>query len=338
MPYFASFMHVITGANGFLGAHLCASLLLEGYKVRACKRETSSLTEFESILSWRLEDKRDLLSNLEWHNADVLDYEALLPAFEGAEAIYHCAAVVSFWPKRREEMMEINVQGTANVVNACLELNIKRLLHVSSIAAIGRSNKGEIITEQTEWSESKNNSQYSISKYQGELEVWRGREEGLEPVIVNPGIILGEGDWNKGSCRFFKMILEGMKYYTGGQNGYVDVLDVCDVLIKLSKSDIIGERFILISENLPVKDFLGLVAEKSGKKAPKKEVKRWMLELAWRTLAIKAKLDGNEPLITEETARTSMNRYTYSGEKIIRETAFKYRTIEECVTRVLRRK
>lgn len=330
-------MEVVTGANGFLGAHLCASLLLAGKTVRACRRQGASLAQFNQILEWRLGSDMALVQNLTWQNADVLDYEALLEAFEGADHVYHCAAVVSFWPKRRDELFEVNVEGTAHVVNACLELKIPKLLHVSSIAAIGRSGKGEKITEETPWADSKNNSQYSITKYLAEMEVWRGQEEGLNVAIVNPGIILGEGDWNRGSCRFFKMIMDGSSYYTRGMNGYIDVLDVADVLIKLSESPIQGERFILVSENLTVKDFLAMVALKMKKPAPKKEAKPWMLQLAWRLLALKARIDKKEPLITQETARTSLNTYTYSNQKVEETLQLKLRSIASCVDRVIGR-
>ncbi len=329
-------MQVVTGANGFLGAHLCASLLLAGKTVRACRRQGSSLAQFNQILEWRLGSEMALVQNLTWHTADVLDYDALLDAFSGAERVYHCAAVVSFWPKRRDELFQVNVDGTANVVNACLELKIPKLLHVSSTAAIGRSGKGDKITEETPWTDSKNNSQYSISKYLAEMEVWRGQEEGLDVAIVNPGIILGEGDWNKGSCRFFKMIMDGSSYYTRGMNGYVDVLDVADALIKLSDSPIKGERFILVAENLRVKDFLAMVAQKMNKPAPKKEAKPWMLQLAWRVLALKARLDKKEPLITRETARTSLNTYTYSNQKVKTYLKLDLRSIASCVDRVIR--
>lgn len=330
-------MEVVTGANGFLGAHLCASLLLAGKTVKACKRKGASLAQFNQIMDWRLGADMALMQHLTWEDADILDYEALLKAFEGARRVYHCAAVVSFWPKRRDELFQTNVEGTAHVVNACLALQIPKLLYVSSIAAIGRSGKGEMITEETPWSESKNNSQYSITKYLAEMEVWRGQEEGLDVAIVNPGIILGEGDWNKGSCRFFKMIMDGSSFYTRGMNGYVDVVDVAKVLIHLADSDIKGQRYILVAENLTVRAFLTMVAQKMNKPAPKREAKSWMLQIAWRILALKALIDKKEPLITQETARTSLNTYTYSNRKVEQTLSLKLGSIATCTERVISR-
>ncbi len=329
-------MNLVTGANGFLGAHLCATLLLAGEKVRACKRANSSLDEFAQIMDWRLSSKKQLLDQLEWVNIDLQDYDLLMEHLEGIQVVYHCAAVVSFWPKRREEMFHANVVGTATLINACLASNRPRFCHVSSIAALGRTEKVTLITEDAEWSDSPLNSNYGWSKQLAEREVWRGQEEGLSTVIVNPGVILGEGDWNKGSCRFFKMVLKGMKFYTHGQNGYVDVIDVTQVMHQLIKDQVEAERFILVAENIPVRTFLNHVAQAAGVQGPKWAIPTWVLQIAWRLLHVKALLDGKEPLVTKETTRTVSKAYTYSNSKIKERYPELLRPVNQTVDRILK--
>lgn len=309
-------MILLTGATGFLGAHVCASLLEKGYKVRACKRKSSSLKEFEQILEWRLGvNWKQKSTQLEWVEADILDYDSLLDAMPGADAVFHVAAIVTFWEKRRDELYQVNVEGTANVVNACLVSKIPWLLHTSSIAAIGRDSKLPAISEDNEWTDSPNNSQYAISKHLAEMEVWRGREEGLKASMVNPGVILGEGDWTKGSCRFLKKIIDGLPYYTNAQNGYVDVIDVAEALIALYEKKIDGERFILVSENMQAKDLISLGANIFDKKEPHIRINSWVLQIAWRINFIVSSLTNKEPLLTKETANTGTHRYTYSTKK-----------------------
>jgi len=328
-------MILLTGATGFLGAHVCASLLEKGYKIRACRRTSSSLNEFESILSWRLgSDWQQKFQGIEWAEADILDYESLLEAMQGIEAVFHVAAIVTFWKKRREELFRVNVDGTANVVNACLESGIPWLIHTSSVAAIGRDAKKPAVSEDNEWTDGPNNSQYAISKHLAEMEVWRGREEGLKASMVNPGVILGEGDWTKGSCRLMKKIMDGMPYYTDAQNGYVDVLDVADGLLALYEKQIDGERFILVGENLEAKTFISTGAEVFGNDAPTTKVSPWMLGIAWRLNSISSLFTKKEPLITKETANTGSHRYSYSTEKSKEILGIQYHTIRETFERL----
>ncbi|MDX5320890.1 MAG: NAD-dependent epimerase/dehydratase family protein [Bacteroidota bacterium] len=309
-------MILVTGATGFLGAHTCATLLQRGQKVRACRRASSDLQEFENILRWRLgEEWKTSYPSLEWAQADVLDYDDFFDACKGVEAVFHIAAIVSFWSKRRDELYAINVEGTANVVNACLANNIPWLIHTSSIAAIGRDKKTPSIREENEWVNSPYNSQYAISKHLAELEVWRGREEGLKASMVNPGVILGEGDWSKGSCRLMHKIMQGMSIYTDAQNGYVDVMDVAEAMVRLYEKQIDNERVILVGENISAYELIKTGAEVFGKSAPGFKVKPWMLQIAWRLSAVVSWFTNQEPLITKETARTGTHRYTYSNEK-----------------------
>jgi nucleoside-diphosphate-sugar epimerase len=249
-------MILVTGATGFLGSELISQLLLRGEKIRAIKRTTSRIPRL-------LADKKDL----EWIDADILDYFTLSDAMDGISCVYHCAALISFEPKHKKEMLKVNVQGTANLLNICLEKNIRRFLHVSSIAALGDSKRGAIITEKDHWEFGSGQSAYSISKYKSEMEVFRAAAEGLNMVIVNPSIIIGKNAGKEGSGQLFESIRTGLNYFPGGSSGYVDVMDVAKIMILLMESNIRDERYIINSENLTYKEFFSKIALNFGKKS-----------------------------------------------------------------------
>lgn len=320
-------MIAVTGATGFLGAHLVCRLLLQGKAVRALKRTKSNQEEFDYIYSLYFSNTLPS-GSLTWMEADILDLPALDEAFNGADEVYHCAAVVSFNPSDKDYMMKANVEGTANVVNTCLDKNIKRLAYISSIAALGREKSGTEITEKTKWAESKHNSAYAISKYKAEMEVWRGVEEGLNAVIVNPGVILGSGKWDKGSCVLFNMVHKGMPFYTNGVNGYVDVEDVADAAIFLMNNNHFNERYILVSENMNMKWFLDKTATLLGAKKASIEVKKALAEISWRVFKVRAFFTGKKPSITKETARASLNKFYYNSDKI-KQLGFGFKPIEK---------
>lgn len=328
-------MVLVTGATGFLGAHLACDLLLQGLEIKALHRSSSSLSEFNLIASYRLGDKKqEYLGRITWITGDILDYDSLLDALEGVEKVYHAAAVVSFWPKMREQMFRINVEGTANVVNACLEKKTGKLCYVSSIAALGRSYNKREIDEETPWTESELNSNYAKSKYRAEMEVWRGMEEGLTAVIVNPGVILGEGDWNKGSCRLFRNAFNGFPFYTRGVNGYVDVLDVTRAMILLMESNIKSERFVLVGENISVKDLFATADMVKRKASRRMEVKPWMAAIGWRIFSAMSMVSGREPMISKEIATTTTHQYYYSSRKIKELLFFRFTPIREVCQRI----
>lgn len=323
---------LLTGATGFLGSHLAISLLQHGYAVTAIKRGGSSLLEFDTICAMR-GVKTDLLAHLEWKECDILDTFAVADVMQGVDYVFHTAAVVSFWAKKRDEMMQTNVQGTANVVNCALEAGVKKLCYASSVAALGREKDGDVVDENTPWRDSKYNTMYAISKYLAEMEVWRGVEEGLDAVIVNPGIILGEGLWHKGSCRLIDTAYKGMAFYTKGQSGYVDVLDVCRAMIQLIESPIKNRRFVMVSDNLTFKDFFTRVAAGFGKRGPAIAAGNVLTQLARIYYGIKA-LAGKEPLVTKETARNSQKKFTYISNSIKNELGFVFTPFDESVARI----
>lgn len=317
-------MIFVTGGTGLVGSHLLFNLVHSGAAVRALRRENSSFGLVKKVFGYYSSKPEELLGMIEWVSGDVTDIFSLNEALEGVEKVYHAAAVVSFHPADRNEIMKINVDGTANVVNACLNNGVKKICHVSSIAALGRAENNKITDEETEWKSSKNNSLYSISKYEAEREVWRGSIEGLPAVIVNPAVIIGPGDREKGSSQLFDLVWNGLKYYTDGVNGYVDVRDVSKAMVALMESDAVNSRFIISSENISYYDFFKMIAEGFGKNIPNVKVTPFLSGIAWRAEKIRSLLTGKKPVITKETARTAMQQYFYSNEKIRNTLGFEF--------------
>lgn len=306
---------IVTGANGFLGSYVVAALLKKGHSVTGLKRASASVTWFDRILKIELGDAyTSLINHFTWQEADVLDIIALDEIIKEGDTVFHCAAMVAFNSKTADEMMSVNIQGTTNVVNACITAKVKKLIHVSSTAALGRSGKNTPISEQTEWKDSDHNTRYAISKHLSELEVWRGIEEGLNAAIVNPAIILGFGNPEQGSCRLFKNIAEGIRFYTNGVNGFVGVKDVAAVMIQLGENNITAERFLLVSENKSYCEIFMGMAKSLGVKAPSIELKksyRWLLVQAARVV----QFFNHRSSITPETIRTSLAENHYENNK-----------------------
>jgi len=257
-----------------------------------------------------------------------------MEAMNGVEYVYHCAGMISYNAKEVYRMMNVNIEGTANVVNACLEKGIKKLCHVSSVAAFGTSQTGKTLTEDVKWKSSPYNSNYDISKYGGEREVWRGAQEGLAIVIVNPSIILGAGNWRQGSPQLFHQVYKGLRIYSTGSAGFIDVRDVSRAMILLMESEIKNERFILSAENHPYKFFLEKLADALGKSKPKIKVGKFLTSVGWRLDKIKSLFTGKPHLITKEIARGACGKSFYSSEKIKQQLSFEFTPIAESIKRV----
>ena len=315
-------MILVTGATGFLGAELVHQLTAQQVKICALKRSTAKIPEL-------LKDNQ----LIKWIIADINDPEDLSDAFENITQVFHCAAFISFDPKDKNKLIRVNIEGTSNIVNLCLEKQI-RLLHVSSIAALGDAKKGAAITEKDFWEYNANVHAYAISKYEGEMEVWRGVAEGLDAVIVNPAVIIGKNAGFNGSGAIFKLVKEGLKFYTNGATGIVDVEDVAKVMILLMNSDISAERFILSSENLHYKEFFTQIANGFGIKPPNKEAKPWMLGIAWRAAKLASIFTRKAPALTKDAANSSFNLSYYSNEKIRNTLNFKFKPLTESIREV----
>ena len=311
---------LVTGATGFVGAYLVRSLLQKGYKVRCLRRKSSDLALIEAVAG-----------QVEWMEADVTDLGALEDAFEGVTHVCHCAAIVSFHPKDAAKMMKVNIEGTRNIVNLCLDFGVKRMVHISSIAALGRAPNRPHLDESCKWVESRHNSRYAMSKYGSEMEVQRGIAEGLSAAIVSPSVIVGSGDWDEGMAGFFKKIDQGLKFCPSGGSGFVDVRDVVRFILLLLESDISGERYILNGDNLSHRQFFDMIAKAIGAPAPPVTVGPFLAEVAWRVEWLKEKILGATPLATKESARASVTYYTYGNEKSRSVFGFEYLPFEQTV-------
>jgi len=310
---------LVTGGTGFLGSYLLRMLVRRGWRVRALRRASSPMDLVQEVAK-----------QIEWVETEVNDIPTLDAAFEGVTHVFHCAAIVSFHPRDVRRMLQINVEGTANIVNMALVHQVKKLVHVSSIAALGRTKERPDLEETAKWVTSKSNSQYAISKYLAEQEVWRGQAEGLNTAIVNPAIILGSGFWELGSARFFKQVDDGLKFAPIGRSGFVDVRDVAAFMIQLMESDVSGQRYILSSENMDYKRFFQLIADALHTKPPFIRVTPLLAEVAWRVEWLKEKILGGDPMVTKESARSSVSRFYYHSEKSLA-FGFQYRPLEQTI-------
>ncbi|MGX5687745.1 NAD-dependent epimerase/dehydratase family protein [Arcticibacter tournemirensis] len=300
-------MILVTGATGFLGSELVRQLYAQGKRVRALKRESSVIP-----------DTLKSIPQIEWFDSDLLDYFSLEKAFAGISHVYHCAARISFQPSDKKKMIRVNEEGTAHIVDLCMEHGIEKLVHVSSVAALGDSKNGEAVNEKSFWEFDGSQHGYSISKYESEMEVWRGIAEGLNAVIVNPSIIIGKNAGTQGSGQIFDMARKGSKFYTDGVCGMVDVEDVARAMILLMEADVRSERFILNSENIAFKTIFETVAHALGTKKPNIRARPWLLSIAWRLTRLAAFVTGRKYGLTKDTAHSASKQMSYSSEKFLR--------------------
>ena len=298
---------LVTGGTGFLGAYIIKNLVQKGHAVRVIRR-SANLPFFIS---------KDIWNKVEWVDGDIMDVVALAEAMQGMDAVVHSAAIVSFVKTNREEMYRVNIEGTANVINAALEAGVKRLLHVSSVAALGRTMAASTVTEEKKWEENSNNTHYAITKHKAEIEVWRGFAEGLEGVIINPGTILGFGNWHNSSAAIFKNGYKSFPWYTKGINGFAGVEDVAEAAVQLLFSSINEQRFIVNAENQSFQWLLTCIAESFGKKPPHRYASEGMNGLAWRLEAAKALLTGTKPLLSKETAKVAHSQTSFDNSALL---------------------
>lgn len=308
-------MILVTGGTGLVGAHLLIYLVENGDSVRAIYRNTATIEKTKSLFF--LYNKELLFEKVEWVQADIIDVSSLEIAFENIEYVYHCAALISFDTNDENLLRKINIEGTANIVNFCVAKKIKKLCFFSSIAALGDlKNNEKIITEESEWNPELPHSDYAISKFGAEMEIWRGQQEGLKTVILNPGVILGPGFSDQGSGKLFKSLAGGLSFYTEGVNGFIAVPDVVRIAVELMKGNYSNERFTLIAENISYKDLLFSIADSLKVKRPSIHASSLLVEIAYRIDWFLSTVFGQKRTLDQATAKASYAKNYYSNEKI----------------------
>lgn len=319
-------MILVTGATGFVGSELVRQLLALGKTVRALKRENSVIPNF-------LQSQ----SNLTWITGDVLDYFSLEDAFENVDYVYHCAAFISFNASDKKKMMQVNNEGTSHIVNLCLSHKIKKLIHVSSVAALGDAKAGYEVTEKDHWEYNGTQNAYSISKYASEMEVFRGIAEGLAAVIVNPSVIIGKNVGEQGSGALFTLVKKGLSHYPTGTIGLVDVEDVAKCMITLMEKGISDQRYIINAENWTYQDFFTEIAKQLKLNPPAKPLKKWMANLAVFGSSIISFVTSKPSQFTADTARSAFNNQRFSNSKIKNAVGMDFKSIQQTITEVCSR-
>jgi len=309
-------MILVTGASGLLGSHLLLSLLKKGYQVKALATAESSISKVLTAFTAYNDEDEKLYAQINWHYGSITDTEFIYDLLADVDYVYHCAAIVSFSPLDIEKMNDTNTKGTEVLVNMCLLRKVKKFCHVSSVAALGKAGIDEFVTEETYFVNSPQNSNYGISKYNAEREVWRASEEGLKIVVVNPSVILGPGNWHSGSSNMFRNSFKGLKFFSDGITGFVDVRDVANIMIHLMEGNVENERFIVCSENLKYAEVFNMMHDAFGVRRPYIKATEFMASLVWRFEKWKSYFTGKQPLITKETVSAAFQQVKFSNEKI----------------------
>ncbi len=319
-------MILVTGASGFLGRHLVRYLSAKGEQVRALYHSHAPGDDLKA------------LPGVEWCRGDLLDIYTVEEVMNGISDVYHCAAIVSFEPGQSEQILHFNTESTANIVNQALEQGIRKMVYVSSIAALGRTGQpGKHITEEEEWEESRHNSTYAVSKYRAEMEVWRGIGEGLNAAIVNPGIILGQAAPHELASRLMNIVYKEFPFYSRGVNSWVDVEDVVKIMVMLMHSDISAQRYIISAGNFSYKDIFAMMAKALNKKAPGIYISPFVTGIGWRLSALLAAVTGKPSVITRETAKSSNAICNYDNRKLLDTfPGFNYTPIDQAIERMAR--
>ncbi|WP_103069374.1 NAD-dependent epimerase/dehydratase family protein [Aquimarina sediminis] len=325
-------MILVTGATGLVGTHLLVKLIQEKHQICALYRTEAKKEHAKKVFcSYFPKEQQQLFDSIRWIHTDINDIPALTEAFEGITQVYHCAAMISFDPSHYKELRKSNIEGTANIVNLCLIKNVKKLCYVSSIATLSESLLNDHIDESAEWNPEVPNSVYAITKYGAEMEVWRGVQEGLNAVIVNPGIIIGSGFFDTGSGYLFKKIHSGMKYYTCGTSGYVAIQDVINIMHLLMQGKYTNQRYILVGENLSYKSAFTMIAQALGKPAPKKRISPFLMKVVYHLQRISHFFFRTKRSIFKSSLRSAFSIKYYKNDKIKKELIYSFVPIEKSI-------
>ena len=327
-------MILVTGGTGLVGSHLLVRLTQENEPIRAIYRTPESIEKTKNVFSYYPNISPELFNTIEWVQADITDVPSMIPAFKGVKKVYHCAAIISFDPADYRTMRKVNIHGTAIIANLAIDAKVEKLCFVSSIATIGDDLKREFANEENDWGGNEKNNGYAITKYGAETEVWRASQEGVDVVIVNPGVILGSGFWDSGSGKMFTQIHKGFQFYSEGVTGFIGVKDVINAMVQLMQSNCKNERFILVSENKSFKEVLFSIAEAFGKKKPTRCVQPWQASLLWRWEWLASKITSRKIRMSKYTAKTLFRKTYYSSEKCKKQLEVTFKSVQEVVKQV----
>ncbi len=323
-------MVLVTGGTGLVGSHLLFHLTKAGNKVRAIYRNKAKISLVRKVFGYYIDNSDSFFNKIEWFKCDINNISLLEDAFDGITQVYHCAALISFDPRDRKKLLKINVEGTSNIVNLCISGNIEKLSYVSSIATIGNTTDGSNANETTEFNEALANV-YALSKYHAEMEVWRGSQEGIKVIIINPGVILGPGFWSNGSGKIFQRVFKGLKLYPPEGTGFISVNDVVKSLVLLMNSTITNQNYILVAENLSYKKAFSAIALALNKKPPQQVLKKWILFILWRLDWIKSLVTNDERILSKKMAKSFDSTTVYDAEKIKAALKLKFEDVNDYI-------
>lgn len=321
-------MILVTGGTGLVGTHLLLRLVEAGHSVRAIHRKNSDLSRVEKVFGYYGDNTTALFGKIHWIEADINNIPALETAFENITYVYHAAALISFDPDNFEKLRKVNTEGTANIVNLCIANKVQKLCYASTIGAIGKSIGGKKATEENGWTPQEANV-YGLSKHAAEMEVWRGSQEGLATVMVNPGVIIGPGFWDSGSGALFTTAQKTHGFYPPGGTGFISVHDVVNMMIELMDSDVKNERYIAVAENWTYKKILTEITTELGLKPPKRRLKFWQLEIGRWLDWLGSLLFNKGRSITKSNIRSLKNRQIFDNRKVKKDFDFQFRSLRE---------
>jgi len=324
-------MILVTGATGLVGSHLLYHLVSSGHKVRAICRENSDIYAVRDVFALYTQAIIPLWRKIQWIEADLEDIPALEYAFTGVKYVYHCAAMVSFRRKDQKQLYKTNVKGTANIVNISLANQVKKICFVSSVSTLSKEAEKSILDENSFWNPDEDHNYYAISKYGAEMEIWRGTQEGLPAVIVNPGVILAPSMQGRSSSNIIKSYINGNRFYTDGSTGFVDIRDVVLVMYTLMQSEIKNKRFILVSENLHYKEFTQLLDHVLGYQSSAKQVRKSTVILISALSTFWGHLIGKKPKLDFGTAHSLFKKNQYNNNAILEAIDFKFTSLTDTI-------
>ncbi len=323
-------MILVTGGTGLVGRHLLLELSIQDAGLRAIYRSQDKVNEVVKFFAYAKADDR--FPKIEWIQADLTDISQLSTAFERVTQVYHCAGLISFDPYQARNLRKTNVEGTANIVNLCMSNKVSKLCYLSSIATLSKLPNNPI-NEDNHWDPNAQNSVYGISKYGAEMEAWRGTQEGLDVTIFNPGVILGEGDYTKGSGQLFSRILQGMVYCPKGSTAFVDVKDVVHLMIQGMQENFGQKRYIVAGNNASYAKILSSIAQNLGVKIPRKKLSKFILHLTVKMDVISG-IFSRKRKLTKAVALSITESTLYDQTRC--EATFNYKAtpLDETIARV----